>query len=209
MSDLSHPAAAFGIGVALGASPGPVQLLLFSEAARGGIGRGLRAMAGANATFGVLLAVLAAGLSSVEPGGAFLRVVKVVGGAFLVWLAVDAIREARRPHVTDAPGRARHPAARGVIAVVLNPGVYVFLATTGAAVVSGAADDGGIGLAFLTVAALLVGVSIMDTSMVLLGGGGARRMGERAVRVLGDVLAVALAALGIWLVLAGIMTPGQ
>lgn len=205
MSDLSHPAAAFGIGVALGASPGPVQLLLFSEAARGGIGRGLRAMAGANITFGLLLVALAAGLSSVEPGGGFLRVVKVVGGAFLVWLAIDAVREARRPHVTDAPGRARRPAARGVIAVVLNPGVYVFLATTGAAVVSGAADDGGIGLAFLTVAALLVGVSIMDMSMVLLGGGGARRMGERAVRVVGDVLAVGLAALGVWLVVQGLL----
>jgi len=44
MSDLAHPAAAFGLGIALGTSPGPVQLLLFSEASRGGAGRGLRAM---------------------------------------------------------------------------------------------------------------------------------------------------------------------
>jgi threonine/homoserine/homoserine lactone efflux protein len=85
--DVSIPLAAFGLGVALGASPGPVQLLLFSEASRGGAGRGLRAMAGANATFGLMMLLLAAGLSSLEPGETFLRVVKVIGGAFLVFLA--------------------------------------------------------------------------------------------------------------------------
>jgi len=76
--DLSILLAAFGLGVALGASPGPVQLLLFSEASRGGAGRGLRAMAGANATFGAMMLLLAAGLSSLEPGETFLRVVKVM-----------------------------------------------------------------------------------------------------------------------------------
>ena len=74
--DVSIPLAAFGLGIALGASPGPVQLLLFSEASRGGAGRGLRAMAGANATFGAMMLVLAAGLSSLEPGETFLRVVR-------------------------------------------------------------------------------------------------------------------------------------
>jgi len=101
--DVSIPLAAFGLGVALGASPGPVQLLLFSEASRGGAGRGLRAMAGANATFGLMMLLLAAGLSSLEPGETFLRVVNVIGGAFLVFLAVDAIREGRRPQVVEDP----------------------------------------------------------------------------------------------------------
>ncbi|MFB3737553.1 MAG: LysE family transporter [Candidatus Velamenicoccus archaeovorus] len=201
--DLSHPASALGLGIALGASPGPVQLLLFSEASRGGVGRGLRAMAGANATFGVMLLLLAAGLSSLEPGQTFLRVVRVVGGAFLVWLAIDAVRESRRPVATQGAGGGLHPSARGVVAVLLNPGVYVFLATTGAAVAADAASAGGRGLALLTVLALLAGVSIMDTGMVLLGSG-AHRVSERALRILGDVLAAGLAALGLWLVWQGV-----
>lgn len=200
--DLAHPVAAFGLGVALGASPGPVQLLLFSEAARGGVTRGLRAMAGANATFGFMLVLLAAGLSSIEPGDAFLSAIRVFGGAFLVFLAVDAIRENRRPHEVDAPPGGLHPAVRGVVAVLLNPGAYVFLATTGAVVVADAAHDGGRALAFLTVAALLAGVSLMDSSMVLLGTG-AHRVSQRALRILGDVLAVALGALGVWLIVQG------
>jgi threonine/homoserine/homoserine lactone efflux protein len=200
--DLAHPVAAFGLGVALGASPGPVQLLLFSEAARGGVTRGLRAMAGANATFGFMLVLLAAGLSSIESGDAFLSAIRVFGGAFLVFLAVDAIRENRRPHEVDAPPGGLHPAVRGVVAVLLNPGAYVFLATTGAAVVADAAHDGGRALAFLTVAALLAGVSLMDSSMVLLGTG-AHRVSQHSLRILGDVLAVALGALGVWLIVQG------
>ena len=199
--DLSIPLAAFGLGVALGASPGPVQLLLFSEASRGGAGRGLRAMAGANATFGLMMLLLAAGLSSLEPGETFLRVVKVIGGAFLVFLAVDAIREGRRPQVVD--DLRGHPSVRGIVAVLLNPGVYVFLATTGTAVVASAVDEGGRGLAVVTVVALLVGVSLMDSAMVLLGVG-AHRVSERFLRILSDVLAVAMGALGVWLVVRGI-----
>lgn len=204
MLDVAHPAAAFGLGVALGTSPGPVQLLLFSEASRGGVGRGLRAMAGANGTFGVMLLLLAAGLSSLQPADTFLRVVQVVGGVFLVLLAIDAVRENRRPATAEAPRSPRlHPAARGVVAVLLNPGVYVFLATTGAAVAADAAFDGGRELAFLTVAALLAGVSLSDSAMVLLGAG-AHRVSRRFLRILSDTLAFGLGALGVVLIARGL-----
>ncbi|HEX5950173.1 MAG TPA: LysE family transporter [Actinomycetota bacterium] len=201
--DLGIPLSAFGLGIALGTSPGPVQLLLFSEASRGGIGRGLRAMAGANATFGAMLLLLAAGLSSLEPGPGFLRVVKVVGGAFLVFLAVDALRENRRPQVPEGTRPGPHPATRGAVAVLLNPGVYVFLATTGTAVLASAADEGGRALALVTALSLLVGVSLMDSGMVLLGAG-AHRVSDRVLRIVGDALAIALGALGVWLVAQGL-----
>lgn len=200
---LAGPVAAFGLGVALGTSPGPVQLLLFSEASRGGIGRGLRAMGGANATFGAMLLLLAAGLSSLDPSETFLRIVQVIGGGFLVLLAVDALRGSRRVETADPGRRAPHPSLRGVIAVLLNPGVYVFLATTGTAVVADAAAEGGRALAFATVAALLAGVSLTDSGMVLLGAG-AHRVGDRLVRGLGDALAVALGGIGVWLIVRGL-----
>jgi threonine/homoserine/homoserine lactone efflux protein len=201
--DASIPVAAFGLGVALGASPGPVQLLLFSEASRGGAGRGLRAMAGANATFGLMLLALAAGLSSIEPSTTFLRVIKVVGGGFLVFLALDALRENRRPRGEEMPRAGMHPTVRGAVAVVLNPGVYVFLATTGTAVAASAAHQGGRSLAFATMLALLAGVSLTDSGMVILGAG-AHRVSDRFLRVLSDGLAIALGALGVWLVVQGV-----
>jgi threonine/homoserine/homoserine lactone efflux protein len=201
--DVSVPLAAFGLGIALGTSPGPVQLLLFTEASRGGVGRGLRVMAGANATFGLMLLALAAGLSQLAPGERFLRAVQVVGGAFLVFLAADALRANRRPQAREDPRPGLHPAVRGVITVLLNPGVYVFLATSGAGVIGAATRAGGRPTAVATALALLVGVSIMDSAMVLLGAG-AHRVSERSLRVLGDVLALALGALGLWLALGGL-----
>ena len=159
-------------------------------------------MAGANATFCLMLVVLAAGLSSIDPGPTFLSIVRVIGGGFLVFLAIDALRENRRRRPVDGVPGGLHPAVRGIVAVLLNPGAYVFLATTGTAVVADAAHDGGRGLAFLTVAALVAGVSLMDSGMVLLGTG-ARRVSERGLRILGDLLALALGALGVWLIVLG------
>ena len=78
-------------------------------------GRGLRAMAGANATFGAMMLLLAAGLSSLEPGETFLRVVRVIGGAFLVFLAVDAPREPS-PQVVDEPRRRYAPQRSRIVA---------------------------------------------------------------------------------------------
>jgi hypothetical protein len=48
-----------------------------------------------------------------------------------------------------------------------------------------------------------VGVSLTDGGMVLLGAG-AHRVSERFLRVLGDVLAVALGALGVGLIVRGL-----
>lgn len=202
--ELQVPLAAFGLGIALGTSPGPVQILLFTEAARGGIGRGLRVMVGANTTFGLMLLGLAAGLSGLAPGERFLRAIQVVGGAFLVFLAVDALRENRRPPLREEQRPGLHPALRGVVTVLLNPGVYVFLATSGAAVVASATREGGRPTALLAASALLVGVSIMDSAMVLLGAG-AHRVSERALRVLRDVLALGLGAIGAWIALQGLV----
>ena len=51
---------------------------------------------------------------------------------------------------------------------------------------------------------LLLGVSLMDSAMVLLGAG-AHRVSERFLRILSDVLAIAMGALGVWLMIRGIV----
>ena len=191
MAALSHAATGFGLGIALGVSPGPVQLLLLTEAARSGIGRGFRAMLGANGTFLVLLLLLAAGVSAISPGGTAIRVLEVAGGAFLLWIAIDAARDVVRGddlrEAQEAAERARrerdtgarrsraavmsYPTTRGVVAVLLNPGSWLFLATTASALVADALADGGRVTALVTVVALMAGVSVMDCITVLLGGG--------------------------------------
>ena len=184
--NLSHVATGFGLGIALGVSPGPVQILLLTEAARGGLGRGFRAMLGANGTFLVLLLLLAAGVTAIAPSGTAIRVLEVAGGLFLLLIALDAARDvvrgedvrraeqaAERARESRARGAAvmAHPTTRGVLAVLLNPGSWLFLATTGSALIADAASDGGRPAAVVTAVALMAGVSVMDGITVLLGGG--------------------------------------
>jgi threonine/homoserine/homoserine lactone efflux protein len=204
--DVPSALAAFGVGAALGAFPGPVQVLLVSESSRGGLRRGLRVMLGANGTFAVFLLLLAAGLTAIEPSTTFLRVIRVAGGAFLVYLGIDGIRGALRPPGDEekAPGRRLHPTTRGVLAVVLNPGGYLFLATTASAILADAAEAGGRPQALLTALAMLAGVSVVDAATVLLGTGSRRAFGDRVLRWLALALAVVLVGLGVVYVVAGV-----
>ncbi len=202
MAALSDAAAAFGVGVALGAAPGPVQFVLLTEASRGGLRRGFRAMAGANGTFALLLVALAAGLSFLSPGPVAVRVLKVVGGGFLLFVAISAVRGSGEME-GQAPRTRLGPTPRGALAVVLNPGAWLFLATTGSAVVAGATRDGGKPLAFLSVAALMAGVSLIDGTVVVIGGGGAARLTGAAARAVRLGLAAILAGIGVWFLFQG------
>jgi len=198
--------AAFGIGVALASAPGPVQAVLLTEAVRGGVPRGLRALAGSSFTFGSLLVVLALGLSVARPSGAVLRTLKVAGGVLLLWLAADGFRSRYDVDETSAERRGLHPTARGALAIVLNPGGWLFLAAVASPLFLSATQDGGRGQAVLAALALVTGAAIGDFGVVLLGGLGLRRAGDRVIRWIQRVLATLLAGLGVWLLVEGVIS---
>src|SRR5947208_6521207 len=132
-------------------------------------------MAGANGTFGVLILALAAGLSFAEPRGSFLRWIRLAGGVVLLVIAVMSLLESIRGAATETPASRRLPPfARGVLAVLVNPGALVFLATSASALFADATQVGGHALAFVTAAAMVVGVMLVDGSMVLLASRGRR-----------------------------------
>jgi threonine/homoserine/homoserine lactone efflux protein len=197
--------AGLGLGIALGGAPGPVQAVLLTEAVRGGLSRGFRAQAGANLSFGLLLIVLALGVSVVLPGGPILRALELAGGAFLLWLAWDGFRSAGDLELGTG-GRGRlPPAIRGIMAVILNPGAWLFLATAAASLFAAASQQGGPANTLLAALALLAGVVMTDGAVVLIGGLGVRRAGDRVARLVRRGLAVLLAALGIWLLLRAVI----
>ena len=193
-----------GLGFALAGAPGPVQAILLAESLRGGSARGLRAMAGANLTFGVLLVGLALGISVATPGEGALRVLKLVGGLFLAWLAVDGFRSASQ---TQQPAAARPgfpPAARGAVAVLLNPPAWLFLATAASSLMAAANELGGRPAALASAIALLGGIAVGDLVVVLAAGLGLRRAGAGVGRWVRRGLALVLAGLGASLVLSGL-----
>jgi threonine/homoserine/homoserine lactone efflux protein len=196
--------AGLGLGIALASAPGPVQAVLMAEAIRGGVARGLRAMAGANVTFGLLLVLLALGLSIAPPSGLTLRILNVVGGALLLWLAVEGFRAAGRPTEATSERRQLPPAVRGSLAVILNPGAWLFLGAVASPLFASATEQGGTETALFAAGALVIGLAIGDGAVVLLGLG-VRRAGDRTAVWVRRVLAIVLAGLGLWLVIRGVI----
>lgn len=195
---------AFALGASLGLLPGPVQFVLLTEASRGGVRRGFAAMVGANGMFGVLLVSFAAGTAFLAPDLIVLRVLKVVGGMFLLFLAVDAVRASIRGAGSgERPSAGRIPLVRGVFAVLLNPGAWVFLATTASSLFATGARSGGRPLALGLAVVMLGGIACVDGPMVLLGGG-VRRFERGVARWLTPVLALGLGAFGILLLIQGL-----
>jgi threonine/homoserine/homoserine lactone efflux protein len=203
---LTSPAlAALGVGIALAAAPGPVQALLLAESVHGGLTRGLQALAGVHLTFGALMLSLALGLSVAAPRGLSLRILKVAGGLLLLWLAFDGVRSGGPSDQGVNGGRTFPPTLRGALAIVLNPGGWLFLSAVASPLLVTASQRGGIGGAVLAAAALVAGAALGDLGLVVVGGLGLRRAGRRVGRYIQLALAVVLAALGIWLLLTGLL----
>jgi threonine/homoserine/homoserine lactone efflux protein len=191
--------AGFGIGIALAGAPGPVQAVLLSEAVHGGMHQGLRALAGASLTFGVLLALLAVGVSLKPEDGPVLRLLQLGGGAFLIWLAADGLRSSSRV-VDDRAGHEGLPAAaRGSIAILLNPGAWLFIGAVASPLLATATRLGGTTASLVAAAALLIGAGVGDLGVVILGAGGLRRARPAVGRWIRKGLAVILGVLGVLL----------
>jgi threonine/homoserine/homoserine lactone efflux protein len=195
--------AAFALGFALGAAPGPVQLLILSETAKRGLEGGLRVMLGANLTLLGILVILALGFASLEPGPGVIRTLQAVGGSFLVWIGLVELRSIRDEarSTVDAPSQGAvarlGPTTKGVAAVLLNPGAWVFFATTASALMANATVEGGTGAALAAAVAMAVGVSCSDLTFTILGSGGRRLFGERGVRWIRIGLAALLVVIGV------------
>lgn len=204
---LSPVVAGLGVGVALASAPGPVQAVLLAESVRGGLARGFRALAGANMTFGAMLVCLALGLSLVAPKGTALSVLQVVGGAFLLWISSEGFRSTGT--VDSERGQTWRftlpPWARGALAVVLNPGAWLFLAAVASPLFASANAHSGTGGALIVAIVVMAGIAAGDGAVVLLGGLGVRRAGERAGRWVRWGLAALLAGFGVWLLATGLI----
>jgi threonine/homoserine/homoserine lactone efflux protein len=199
--------AAFGFGFALGAAPGPVQLLILSQTARRGLAGGLRVMLGANLTMLVILLALALGLSALEPSPTGLRILRVIGGVALVILAsleLQSLRAAEPAYEGGQNDDRWGPTAIGVLAVFLNPGAWLFFATTASSILATTAVRDGRVAAIAIAFAIAIGVSCSDLLFSVLGSGGRRVIGDRGLRWVRTILACALGLLGLLFVAQGV-----
>lgn len=188
------------IGLAVASAPGPVQALVISEAMNGGIGRGLAAAIGAAISFGLLLVLVALGMSIAAPAGDFVRLLQAIGGAALLWLAVDGYRSASRTIPSaeanlGAKWEVPTPVRVGV-AVLVFPGTWIFTAAVASPLISSARAAGGQTLALGVAASLALGATVGNFVIGAIAGWGRRAAPTGAVIWIRKGLAVVLGLIG-------------
>jgi threonine/homoserine/homoserine lactone efflux protein len=114
--------------------PGPDQALITGNSLRGGRSGGLLTMLGGALGVTVHGGAAALGLSALLVASATtFTVLKIVGAVYLLWLAVQMVRSARRPQEADeviaAPQRWTTYVRQGFLSNALNPKVALFFVT--------------------------------------------------------------------------------
>lgn len=178
---------------------GPVVLLLFTAGLDGTKRRALALAAGAALAEGAHVALVVFGVAPrllAVPGVAVWA--RLVSGVVLIAIAVVAWRTRAQPRVFEAMGAGR-AFVLGLGLVALNPGFTL----TWLAVVA-ALDDVALGWSFVvgTVLGILAWFGIVVGLALRIGPGLAPRL-----VVVRAVVAVALAGIGLWLVVQGFLGP--
>lgn len=130
------------IGFVSGVSPGPVLTLVVTETMKGGWLRGAAVAAGPLLADGPIIVVAVLVMHELPPG--FVPAISLVGGAFLLYLAVTSALNARRAELpSGARVSARGGFATGLLARGLSPHPYLFWFLVGGPTLSQAGQLGG------------------------------------------------------------------
>ena len=190
------------LGLGAGLAPGPLLALVIRTALQDGAAAGVRVAFSPLVTDVpiILVAVLLAASLPEE----VLGVLGIVGGAFVVWLGIEALREEPGPAEAVAGAAApQRDLLRGALTNALSPHPWVFWLTVGAPILAkgGAADF----VLFLAAFYLL----LIGTKVALamgIGAGRERLMEGRGYALLLRASAVLLLATGVLLAVEGVHT---
>ena len=189
------------LGLSCGLAPGPLLALVLSQTLRHGAREGCRvALVPLVTDAPIILVALALAAWAAELRGA-LGVLSLAGGAFVMYLAVDAWRAAP----IDASGADASPRSwtKGILTNLLSPHPWLFWLTTGAATLAGAVGDGwwapvGFLASFYV---LLVGSKVV---IAILAGRSRGLLRGRGYRIVLRALGLLLAAFAALLVRKGL-----
>lgn len=192
--------------IALTITPGPDMTLSLSKTISHSRLAGFAAAAGASTGILIHTTMVAVGLSALLAASATaFTVLKIVGAAYLLWLAVDAIRRGSSFELkADAPReRVRSVYLKGLLINLLNPKVIVFFITFLPQFVS--PTDPAAGAKLFVLGVLFVVIATPITVTIILSAGSLARLLKRsklATRVVDYLFAGVLGGFAVKLMLA-------
>lgn len=204
--DLPVLAAFVLASVVLGLTPGPDMTYFLSKTIAQSRAAGFAAFGGATAGIFVHSVLVAAGLSALLAASAVaFTVLKVVGAAYLAWLAVDAIRHGSSLSLDKGASRREPLRAiflKGLMVNLLNPKVIVFFVTFLPQFVSASDPHAPGKMLFLGLTFMLVNVPVCG-GIILAGSHIANllKRSSKASRVVDWLFATVLGAFAVRLLL--------
>ncbi len=163
-------AAGIALGAGAGMIPGPLTTLVLTTTLARGFGAGLRVAVAPLVTDAVVIIVSVLFLSAM-PGWA-LQLISGVGGLYVIYLGVEAVRTARHATLVTSnatPGRADF--GRGIMVNLLSPHPWVFWIGVGGPLLIGYGAQGwGIAALYLVGFYLLLVGSKIVLAAVAAGG---------------------------------------
>jgi threonine/homoserine/homoserine lactone efflux protein len=189
----------------LSLTPGPNSLLVMAHGALHGWRRTLWTIAGGAVGFATLIALSMTGIAAlVAAAPSALRVMKVLGGAYLLWLGVQLWRAPPVQLRPAAPGEGERSSAslfrQGLLAAVANPKVLLFY---GAFLPQFVDPSRGMGWQFVHLAATFVVVEALVEGLIAGLAFRVRAWLERSGRAFNRVCGSFFAALGVALPFSG------
>ncbi len=190
------------LGLSAAATPGPCQAFLIAQTLRNGWKRTLLSALAPLLSDGPIIALTLLILSRVP--ASFLRVVQIIGGVFVLYLAVQSYRSLRAPAVeSTAPQAPQGSLLKAVLMNFLSPGPYLFWSLlAGPALLRGWQIAPQVGVSFVVgfYAALVGGMAAM-----IIVFGVARQVGPRLNRAMLIFSTLAMAAFGLYQLWQGIL----
>ena len=188
--------------LALALLPGPNVTLLIANGLRHGTRAALTNIAGSQLGFGIVIGIVAVGLTSLMATmGYWFDWVRFAGAAYLVWLGLKLIRVPAQVIETDAPPPPPRGGffLQGLLVLLSNPKALVFFGAFIPQFVDMEKDHFSqvvlLGLTFMVTAA------ITDTIYALLAGRARRFFSARRTKLLSRISGGFMIGGGIWLAL--------
>ncbi len=189
------------LGLSATASPGPFQAFIIGQTLKNGWRRTLPAVLAPLLSDGPIILLMVLLLTQMPP--AALRVIRIVGGIYVIYLAWKSFQAYRSYQPLEAPGETGKTLWQAVVTNFLSPGPYVFWSMlAGPVLVNGWKEAPARGLIFLFgfYFAMIGGLVLL---VVLFGA--ARQLGPKVNRALIGLSALALFAFGVYQLWQGLL----
>lgn len=190
------------LGLSATATPGPLQAFLISRAVQYGWKRTLPAALAPLLSDGPIVALVLLVLTQLPPE--FIRVIRLAGGIYVVYLAWRTFLAFRHFSGSQLPQKTGQQTLLQAMGInLLNPNPYIFWSlAAGPTVLQGWVIDPVLALVFI---AGFYGIFVLSSAVLIVLFSSARALGPRAIRLLLGLSALALLLFGIYQVYQGIL----